>query len=90
MTEFPKPIMTDEEKLAILEKMKAEAVRVGRRTGADACIVICMFQEGEKLTIQDAGKFPMPPINFYNLMIQAHQSGLMDTKKRRPSKLKIN
>ncbi len=59
----------------LLLKMTKEAQRVERRTGAAACIVICMFEENGQLIIQDAGKFPMPPQHFYSVVLQAHKNG---------------
>jgi hypothetical protein len=72
---------TAHERAELIVKMTKEAERVSRRTGAAACVVICMFNEGSNVTVQDAGKFPLPPQNFYNLMQQAHQNGQMATDK---------
>lgn len=69
------PKKTARDKAELLIKMTKEAQRVERRTGAKACIVICMFEDGNEMTIQDAGRFPMPPDHFYGVMIQAHKNG---------------
>ncbi len=73
-------------KAEIIVQMTKEAQRVERRVGAKSCIVICFFEEGseagKKITVQDAGRFPMPPNEFYELMIQAHSQGLLDQKPK--------
>lgn len=69
------PKRTPRDKAATLVQMAKEAQRVERRTGAASCIIICLFEEDNQLQIQDAGRFPMPPDQFYNIMIQAHQNG---------------
>jgi len=84
--------MTDTEKTVsrtkaeIIIQMTKEAKQIERRTGAKACVVICFFEEGEEagknITVQDAGRFPMPPTEFYELMVQAHSQGLLDTKPK--------
>jgi hypothetical protein len=56
-------------------KMSKEADRVKRHIGAEACIVICVFKDGNQLRVQDAGMFPMLPVDFYHIMQQAHQNG---------------
>lgn len=73
-----KPTMTARDKAKLLVKMTKEADMIERRLGAKACIVICMFEDGNQLTVQDAGRFPMPPDHFYNVMVQAHQNGQLD------------
>lgn len=72
-TKLPK--LADRDKAELLLQMTKEAQRVERRTGAEACIVICMFRDGDQLVIQDAGKFPMPPQHFYQVVLQAHKNG---------------
>lgn len=59
------------------EKMTKYAKKLERVLGAEAVVVIGMFKDGTELRIQDAGKFPMPPDQFYTVMITAHQKGLM-------------
>jgi len=60
----------------IILQMTKEAQRVERRIGAQACVVICFFEDGNKqIRVQDAGRFPMPPDKFYDLMVQAHVNG---------------
>lgn len=66
----------------IIMQMNKEALRIERRTGASACIVICFFEEGKQTTLQDAGKFPMPPDQFYEIMAQGHRSGQFATKPK--------
>lgn len=85
--------MSDEDKIigqfdhfGMLEKMKMQAQRVERRLGAEACIVICIFRDGDTLRFQDAGRFPMPPDQFYNVMRQGHLSGDLNPN---PPKKKI-
>lgn len=77
-----KPIMTARDKAELMLKMTKEAERAGRRCGAEAAILICVFREGDQLTIQDAGKFVMPPPHLYNVMIQAHENGQLGTPKK--------
>lgn len=82
MTDLPeKPKMTARDKAEMILRMTKEADRVARRTGAEACIVICVFRDGDQLTIQDAGRFVMPPPHFYNAMIQAHENGQLGAPK---------
>lgn len=69
------PKLADRDKAELLVQMTKEAKRVERRTGAAACIVICMFEDGQQLVVQDAGMFPMPPQQFYQLVLQAHRNG---------------
>ena len=73
-------------KAETIVQMTKEAQRVERRVGAKACIVICFFEEGgesgKNITVQDAGRFPMPPNEFYELMIRAHQQGMLDQKPK--------
>lgn len=76
------PKMTDRDKAEMIIKMTKEAQRVERRTGADSCIVICIFREGDTLTFQDAGRFPMPPEAFYKVMGNSHEKGLLDHKPK--------
>jgi hypothetical protein len=76
--EAPPVNKTARDKAALIVQMTKEAKRVERRTGAKACIVICMFEDEGKLTVQDAGMFPMPPEQFYNIMQQAHSNGQLD------------
>lgn len=81
-------------KAEIIVQMTKEAQRVERRIGAQSCIVICFFEDMDpaanvrvkNIRVQDAGRFPMPPEEFYDLMIRAHQQGLMSLK---PTKSKI-
>lgn len=70
-------------------QMSKEAERVARRTGAETCVVICIFKDGDQLRFQDAGKFPMPPDHFYHVMQQAHINGQM-TNEKKPSILKAH
>jgi hypothetical protein len=78
--------MSAREKAEMIVRMTKEAKRIERRTGAESCIVICIFghaneQGGTTLTFQDAGRFPMPPDHFYSVMQQAHKKGLLDENK---------
>lgn len=82
-------------KAEIIVQMTKEAQRVERRIGAQSCIVICFFEDNEgetnervkNIRVQDAGRFPMPPDEFYELMIKAHQKGLMSLKPPKSSKI---
>lgn len=69
-------------KAETLMQMNKEALKIERKLGASACIVICFFDEGKQTTLQDAGKFPMPPDEFYEVMAQGHRSGQLSTKKK--------
>jgi hypothetical protein len=78
--------MSARKKAEMIVKMTKEAKRIERRTGAESCIVICIFGHkndtgGTTLTFQDAGRFPMPPDHFYSVMQHAHQKGLMDENR---------
>lgn len=82
-------------KAEIIVQMTKEAQRVERRIGAQSCIVICFFEDQDEeankrvknIRVQDAGRFPMPPDEFYELMIRAHQQGLMNIKPAKTSKI---
>ena len=81
------PIKAERTKEEMLEQMVKEAKRVERRMGAKSCVVICFFEGAQEpgiknVTVQDAGKFPMPPVEFYKLMVHAHEQGLMDLKPK--------
>lgn len=80
--EAPKPKMTDRDKAEMIIKMTKEAQRVERRTGAESCVVICIFKDGTQLTFQDAGRFPMPPEDFYRVMSNSHAQDLMGQKPK--------
>lgn len=67
----------------LLMQMNKEALRIERRLGAGACIVICFFEDGKQTTLQDAGKFPMPPDQFYDVMAQGHRNGQFAKPKSR-------
>lgn len=84
MTDIEKKIgkKTAREKAELLVKMTKEAKGLERKTGATACVVICMFEEGNELFIQDAGRFPMFPEEFYTVMINAHRQGLLGSKNK--------
>lgn len=77
-----KPKMTAREKAEMIIRMNNQAERLGRRLGAESCIVICIFKEGKQLIIQDAGKFPMPPEQLYEAMGMAHANGALDDKPK--------
>ena len=92
MSDIPEPAKKSaRDKAALLVQMTKEAQRVERRTGAAACIVICFFEEGPEtnktITLQDAGRFPMPPDQLYELMIQAHQNGQMGNHVPKASRI---
>ena len=77
-----------EEQKKIIEKLTNYAKKLERLLGAEAVIVIGVFRDGDKLRVQDAGRFPMPPTQFYTLMQSAHESGLMDKKPpKKPSRI---
>lgn len=71
--EIPKKGVRTQAELIV--QMTKEAQRVERRTGAKSCIVICFFEENGQIRVQDAGRFPMPPDQFYEVMIRAHSQG---------------
>ncbi len=83
--------MTDEkkprDKAEIIVQMNKEAQRIKHRLGAEACIVIGFFKEGNQITVQDVGQFPMPPAQFYQLMIQAHSNGMLGPENKVKSKI---
>lgn len=64
-----------EDQAKTIIKMSKEAERVKRHIGAESCIVICIFKDDNQLCVQDAGMFPMPPVDFYHIMQQAHMNG---------------
>lgn len=72
----PKPSARDRAKTLV--HMTKEAKLLERRLGADACIVIAIFKDGDQQVFQDAGLFPMPPEHFYHVMSTAHAQGFMD------------
>jgi len=70
-----KPKLTARDKAELLVQMTKEAKQLTRKLHASACIVICMFEEDGQIMLQDAGMFPMPPVDFYELVKNAHQNG---------------
>ncbi len=58
-----------------LLEIRTESEMLTRRMGAQSVIVIAIFKEGDNLTVQDGGKFPMPPDQFYEGMAQLHRDG---------------
>ena len=82
MTDVPEaPKKTARSKAELVVQMTKEAKRVERRCGAQACIIICFFEDGKQITLQDAGQFPMPPGEFYQVMSRAHTDGQFDVAK---------
>lgn len=77
-------------KAEILVQMTKEAQRVERRIGAKACVVICFFEDGKQVTVQDAGTFPYPPDQVYDLMKQAHVNGQLGEQKRKSRIIRAN
>ena len=72
----------------IILQMTKEAQRVERRIGAQSCVVICFFDDGNnQIRVQDAGRFPMPPDQFYDLMIQAHVNGQLGHNSPKKSRI---
>ena len=71
----------DEQK-KVIQKLTNYAKRLERLLGAEAVIVIGVFKDGTQLRLQDAGRFPMPPTQFYTVMQAAHENGLMSDKKK--------
>lgn len=69
------PKLTARDKAELLVQMTKEAKQLTRKLHATACIVICMFEDEGQIRLQDAGMFPMPPADFYELVKQAHQNG---------------
>jgi hypothetical protein len=58
-----------------LQEIRKESELLTRRMGAESVIVIAIFKEGDQLTVQDGGKFPMPPDVFYTGLAQLHLNG---------------
>jgi hypothetical protein len=58
-----------------LQEIRKESELLTRRMGAESVIVIAIFKEGDQLTVQDGGKFPMPPDVFYEGLAQLHKNG---------------
>lgn len=58
-----------------LRELQIESEMLTRRMGAESVIVIAIFKEGDQLTVQDGGKFPMPPEVFYHGLSQLHKDG---------------
>jgi hypothetical protein len=75
MDEDEKPKLTARDKAELLVQMTKEAKQLTRKLHASACIVICMFEDEGQIRVQDAGMFPMPPVDFYDLLQQAHKNG---------------
>lgn len=71
------PKLTARDKAELLVQMTKEAKQLTRKLHASACIVVCMFEEEGKILVQDAGMFPMPPADFYELLQNAHKNGQM-------------
>lgn len=58
-----------------LQELRTESELLTRRMGAESVIVIAIFKEGDQLTVQDGGRFPMPPEVFYEGLAQLHKNG---------------
>jgi len=58
-----------------LQEIRKESELLTRRMGAESVIVIAIYKEGDQLTVQDGGKFPMPPELFYQGMSNLHTNG---------------
>lgn len=58
-----------------LREIQIESETLTRRMGAQSVIVIAIFKEGAQLTVQDGGRFPMPPEQFYEGLAQLHKNG---------------
>lgn len=58
-----------------LREIQKESELLTRRMGAESVIVIAIFKEGDQLTVQDGGRFPMPPEVFYEGLSQLHKNG---------------
>ena len=58
-----------------LREIQIESENLTRRMGAQSVILIAIFKEGDQLTVQDGGKFPMPPEQFYAGMSDFHKNG---------------
>ena len=67
----------------MIMQMTKLAKQVERRTGAEACVLICVFRDGDQLRFQDAGRFPTQPDHFYSIMQQAHSQGLLTEKPKK-------
>lgn len=60
------------DKAKLMLELTKEAEVVEKRLKVKAVIVIAMLEENGQIFIQDAGRFPMPPQQLYQLLIQAH------------------
>lgn len=58
-----------------LREIQRESELVTRRLGAESVILVAIFKEGLQLTVQDGGKFPMPPEQFYEGLSELHKNG---------------
>lgn len=58
-----------------LREIQIESETLTRRMGAESVIVIAIYKEGDQLTVQDGGRFPMPPDQFYQGLSELHQNG---------------
>lgn len=77
------PKLSARDKAELVVQMTKEAKQLTRKLRASACIVICMFEDEGQIRVQDAGMFPMPPVDFYDLLQQAHKNGqLGNTAKK--------
>ena len=70
-----------------LREIKTESEHLTRRMGAESVILIAIYKEGDGLVVQDGGKFPMPPEQFYQGLIQLHKNGQLDSEKPKKSKI---
>lgn len=82
MATRPRVKPTARDRAKVLVEMTKEAKMLERRIGAESCIVIAIFKDGDQHVFQDAGRFPMPPEHFYHVMSSAHAQGFLeDTPK---------
>lgn len=86
MTEVP-PESKQRRDARRLRELQIESETLTRRMGAESCIVIAIFKEGAQLTVQDGGKFPMPPEQFYEGLSQLHRDGQLVIPENKVKKI---
>lgn len=80
MAELPKIHKKGEEPFdpkAVSERLVKEADRICRKIGASTCVVVATFVDGRTVQFVDGGQFPIPPVDFYTAMVQAHAPKIM-------------
>lgn len=65
---------SDKRRKEMFDKVAAEARKTAMRLGAEGCVVIAFFADGDQYHTLDAGRAPMPLQQLYEQMRQMHET----------------